>query len=172
VYSRRASIVGLVLIGLAGCDRQAATSDEHGFFTATGPTLAGESSSGRIVRVQLGEPSPRPGRIFFHVESPGSTVASADLVSPTMPSHGIRRLPAVSLGPDLFLVDGEAPMAGDWLLYVNFDEGSDAAEFPFSISDWPGPSEGDGATTRTAPPQHSGVADPATAPHTMEDHHE
>jgi hypothetical protein len=172
VFSRRISIVGCVLIGLAGCDGQAATSDDHGFFTATGPTWTGESSSGRIVRVQMGEPSPRPGRIFFHVESPGSIVASADLVSPSMPSHGIRRLPALLLGPDVFLVDGEAPMAGDWVLYVNFDEGSDAAEFPFSISEWPGPNEGDGAATRTAPPQNPRVAGPATSPHTTEDHHE
>jgi hypothetical protein len=68
--------------------------------------------------------------VSVHAMTEGAAVTSIDLVSPTMPMHGIVRVP---------VTDGEAhmvlPMEGAWALYVNLDAaGSDSAEFLFAVT--------------------------------------
>ncbi len=64
-------------------------------------------------------------------------MTSADLVSPSMPSHGITRYAAVPAEDGSYLVETEIPMQGDWVLYVNLDDGGDSAEFPFEVDLFP-----------------------------------
>lgn len=74
--------------------------------------------------------------ISVHVPDGHATPKSVDLISPTMPVHGIVRY-GVSDG----VATIDIPMEGRWALYVNLDEsGSDSAEFLFDVA----PGEGGG----------------------------
>ena len=109
---------------------------------------------------------------------------SIDLISPTMPAHGIVRSAVRGSAEAGYAADIDIPMEGTWAVYVNLDEvGGDAAEFIFMAGT---PGEGghegvdhegmdmDGATTASpddmghmqAGGQMQGVAsaDPASAP--------
>ncbi len=76
-------------------------------------------------------PSAGPVKLIVAVDAAASEArpVSVDLVSPTMPLHGVVRYD---------LVEGEAgihvPMEGRWALHVNLDEiGTNSAEFLFDV---------------------------------------
>jgi hypothetical protein len=61
--------------------------------------------------------------------APQRSAISVDLLSPTMPAHGIVRYPVVEGSVTLDL-----PMAGRWAIYVNLDAiGENTAEFVFDV---------------------------------------
>ncbi len=108
------------------------------------------SVSGRTVRLDPNPDPPAVGIVHFMIETDGATPRSVDFASPAMPMHGVMRVPVESAGA-AWSVSIDIPMAGDWALYVNFDDGDDAAEFRFSVA-------GDGH-------EHVGAGAPATHHH-------
>ena len=111
----------------------------------------GLSASGIAVRLQV-EPFPVPvGPVFVRVEAAGTTALprpTLDLVSPTMPMHGVVRYDAEEASGG-FATTMEVPMEGRWAIYVNLDDGADAAWFEFEVA------PGDSAAGRDAAPSHT-----------------
>jgi hypothetical protein len=122
----------IIIIGCAD-----AGVDAHDLFGTAGPAWTATSAGGQLVEVRTGELPLMPGRNVFRVRS-AAPVVSADLVSPTMANHGITRYAPRRETTGDFLIDADIPMAGDWVLYVNLDEGQNAAAFSFEVSEWPG----------------------------------
>ena len=59
---------------------------------------------------------------------------SVDLVSPSMPMHGVVRTPVTATGPGRYSARVEIPMEGRWSIYVNLDSiGADAVEFQLVV---------------------------------------
>ncbi len=59
---------------------------------------------------------------------------SVDVMSPTMPMHGVTRVPATEASQGTFIATTAIPMSGRWALFVNLDEGgSQTAEFHFDV---------------------------------------
>jgi hypothetical protein len=137
---------------------------------ATGADAAWVSKSGSGIAVRLEPQTPvvQAGLAIFRITTPADgphrTVKSVDLVSPAMPLHGVVRFPVEEAGPYSYLAGVHIPMDGRWALYVNFDDGSDAAEFLFDVA--PSPAG--------AHPQRRMAADsePAPAEHDASHHHE
>lgn len=120
--------VAALVVALAACSADDAGRAEA---PAADPAAADAWSTrlddGTTVRVQP-QVTPVPvGRTTFLIELepvPADTPAvTVDILSPSMPAHGIIRYAAVAAGPGRFRADAEIPMAGDWSLYVNLDEG-------------------------------------------------
>ncbi|MFW6040121.1 MAG: hypothetical protein ACOC9N_03495 [Gemmatimonadota bacterium] len=147
-----ASLIGVAVGGVAGCDAEGADADARpasGAATAAnGPRETGDTAteagawatrteSGALVRLRAEETPLRPGPIRFLVELPSEAAdpssLSADLVSPTMPMHGIRRFPVERTDAGEYVAEVEIPMEGEWMLYVNLDVGTDAAGFEFTV---------------------------------------
>lgn len=95
----------------------------------------GATSDGQSVLVRSSAaPSAGLNRLVIEVGTDGSPPRSVDVVAPQMPMHGVvRRI--VEWDGEHWSVQVEIPMPGEWVLYVNFDEGSDAAAFPFVVAD-------------------------------------
>lgn len=101
------------------------------------------------------EPTPlTAGPVRFEILSPNAPDGplTVDLVSPSMPMHGIRRYEAVGLENGTWVVEAEIPMEGRWGLYVNLDHGAEAAEFLFEAA----PGE-EGTDHRHGGPESSGA---------------
>jgi hypothetical protein len=95
-----------------------------------------ESTLGTEVRLEGPAGPLEAGTIHFVAlvdPPPAGPSLSVDLVSPTMPMHGIQRFPVRRQAPGEYLIEVPIPMEGLWSLYVNLDEGSDAAEFSFEV---------------------------------------
>lgn len=93
------------------------------------------SSGGSRVALRV-EPFPvETGPVSFLVELPDAYegTPTLDLVSPSMPMHGVVRYEASRAG-GFWTFETEIPMEGDWLAYVNLDAGTDAAEFAFEVA--------------------------------------
>lgn len=98
-----------------------------------GPRMA-TSSGGSHVTLSV---SPHPVvagplslEISVHSSDDSVVPSSVDLVSPSMPMHGVVRYPVTD-----GTVDIEIPMEGDWVVYVNLDgTGNDTAEFVFQVA--------------------------------------
>jgi len=91
------------------------------------------------VAVTLHPPDPlTAGATRFRItieDGSGDITPTADLVSPTMPVHGISRYPLrPGDTPDHWVLELEIPMEGRWTLYVNLDDGADAAPFEFDVA--------------------------------------
>jgi hypothetical protein len=112
--------------GESAADAEAASASES-VWQAT-------SASGQRVSLSLSG-SVAVGSLTFAISttSDGGPASSVDVLSPTMPLHGVVRYPVEAVDPQLGHVVIEIPMAGDWTLYVNLDDGSDAAEFPLRV---------------------------------------
>lgn len=99
--------------------------------------LNARSPSGTLVRLRPEEVPLRAGTNRFQVALEGSRPAdrpvTVDLVSPTMPTHGIARYAAAPAG-EAYSVEVTIPMEGRWLLYVNLDHGDDAAAFDLDVA--------------------------------------
>lgn len=68
--------------------------------------------------------------ISVHRSADGVAARSLDLVSPSMPMHGLVRYEVVGAGVEL-----EIPMEGRWAMYINLDEsGTQYAEFVFDAA--------------------------------------
>jgi hypothetical protein len=115
-------------------------ADQEGTASATAADpWAATSSGGVAVRAMPDPDPPAIGAVVFTVEADGSTPLSVDLVSPSMPMHGVIRYPLEPTANRL-AATVQIPMEGDWVLYVNFDEtGAHAAELPFQVD---GPTDG------------------------------
>jgi len=106
--------------------------------------LQAESPSGAVLTLAL-PPELHTGPHTVEVTVPENVDpagVTADLVSPSMPMHGVTRLtPTIRDGRVLLTL--EIPMEGDWALYVNLDgAGVDAAEFLFEVLPHPGAGHG------------------------------
>ncbi|MEN8375393.1 MAG: hypothetical protein ABFS34_08090 [Gemmatimonadota bacterium] len=100
---------------------------------AAGDPWAATSSGGVAVRAVPDPDPPALGAVVFTIEADDSTPLSVDLVSPSMPMHGVIRYP-LERAANRLVATVEIPMEGDWVLYVNFDEaGAHAAELPFQV---------------------------------------
>jgi len=124
-----------------------------GTWTATSPR-----GTGVTLRA---EPTPlTAGPVRFEILSPHAPDGplTVDLVSPSMPMHGIRRHEAVALENGAWVVEVETPMEGSWALYVNLDHGADAAEFLFEAA----PGE-EGSGHHHPGPESSGTEPVSTA---------
>jgi hypothetical protein len=93
--------------------------------------------------------------IQVHSADGEAQARSVDLISPTMPAHGIVRSPVQGTPDTGYSVAIDIPMEGTWAIYVNLDEvGGDAAEFIFKAGALGGSGhEGmdmDGATTASS----------------------
>jgi len=104
----------------------AAATSEHTWFA--------RSLSGTAVRVAPEPDPPVVGRLRLVLTVEGAVQpSSVDLVSPTMPMHGVVRVPVVNgeRGP---VADIDVPMEGDWALYVNFADGTETDGIPFTVA--------------------------------------
>ncbi|MCI0433293.1 MAG: hypothetical protein L0271_06560 [Gemmatimonadetes bacterium] len=136
-WIRRAASFGL-LWAIACGDAEARVEPEP----ATAGSAAVEvresmSGSGAVVRFrpQPDPPVPGPVRLYFSVhDSSGRAPRSVDLVSPGMPMHGVTRRDVTAAG-EAWIADIEVPMAGEWSIYLNFDDGTDAVEFRFAVGE-------------------------------------
>ena len=160
---------GLLALGLAACtageanttsdssvaaDVAAAVSGDApaNALEAFGPWMA-ESTGGSHVTLSVATDrlAVGPQSVEISVHSPDGAAApySVDLVSPSMPMHGVVRYPVAEGQVELTI-----PMEGDWAVYVNLDgTGDDTAEFVFQVAP-----DGEGGH------QHGGAA-PATHNH-------
>ncbi len=149
---KRAGLV--VMTMLAACDARpdGGGDTENGLASADEPWSV-RLASGLVVRVKPEALPVREGPATFIIEldpPPTEPVAvSIDVVSPTMPVHGITRYEARLASRGRLRAQAVIPMAGDWQLYVNLDDGETAALFSF---------------------QAVPVADSAGAPHNRYDH--
>lgn len=95
---------------------------------------SGRTPTGIPVTVAAEPDPPVPGPVRFELTVPrGARPLSVDLVSPAMPVHGVVRFP-VAITDGVVVADVDVPMEGHWALYVNFDDGSDAAEIRFAVA--------------------------------------
>lgn len=122
--------------------------------------LRARSASGVRIALRPGAPEPLgagPVRFLIDVEADiaGPLPVSVDVVSPTMPMHGVRRYAAEHLEGHRYAVDAELPMEGTWAVYVNLDAGGDAAAFELEVAP---SSTGEGH-------QHGGATPSDTADH-------
>lgn len=73
-------------------------------------------------------------RIALDPAPDDGTPVTIDLASPTMPSHGIRRVEAARTASGRYRATLHVPMAGAWALYVNVGSDAEAAEFLFDVA--------------------------------------
>jgi hypothetical protein len=141
----RLYVVGLVALAAACTGSDAApVPAESAVATGADAAWSARSGSGVGVHVQPAMHPLHPGDMLFRITTDAAgaerEVRSVDLVSPSMPLHGVLRFPVEKGGPGLYLVGVRFPMEGHWTLYVNLDDGLDAAEFHFEVA----PSEAGG----------------------------
>ena len=77
------------------------------------------------------------GTTEFHITLnravPQGTSVSIDVVSLEMPAMGVLRYPAREEGPLDYTARAEIGMDGQWAVYVNLGDGTDAASFEFEV---------------------------------------
>lgn len=72
-----------------------------------------------------------PLNVSVGLREPREQPPTLDLVSPTMPMHGVVRYGSERVEDGAFTASVHVPMEGRWAVYVNLDDGSDAAWFEF-----------------------------------------
>jgi len=115
-----------------------AASSDDGVLRGAGPWTVTASDGSHVTMTAGTEILPGPLELSFSVHAPDGSVApvSLDLVSPTMPMHGLVRYPIAD-----GLAEIDLPMEGQWAIYVNLDDaGQASAEFLFDVP--PGESGG------------------------------
>jgi len=102
------------------------------------PASSGSVVTGGGVRVSLEFPDDEihAGDLNVIIRAEGVSAnlypRSVDVMSPTMPLHGVARVSLEELSPGTFTATASLPMAGRWALFVNLDEvGAESAEFQF-----------------------------------------
>ena len=98
-----------------------------------GPWTVTADDGSHVTLTTSAEAALQPGAVTFsisvHSTDGKRSPRSVDLVSPSMPLHGVLRHD-VTDGK----VDIDIPMAGRWAIYVNLDEtGATTAEFQFDV---------------------------------------
>lgn len=120
----------------AGDGEREAELRSQGVFSPSDRPWSVVSSGGSRVTLLVPEGRLHPGPLRIGIEIDAAAVRphSLDVVSPTMPMHGVVRVP-VREGPDeRFEARAEIPMEGRWAVYVNLDpDGGDTAEFLFDV---------------------------------------
>ena len=113
--------------------------DDHGPMAAEADPAVWVStaSGGTEVTVRPDRYPVEVGTTEFHISLdravPKGTPVSIDLVSLEMPAMGILRYPADAEGPLDYTARAEIRMQGDWAVYVNLGDGTDAASFEFEV---------------------------------------
>ena len=129
-----------VILVLVGCERGRSGDLRADVVTdsVSDATWIGRTPSGVVIRVRHEQRELMAGvpiRFEIFVDSARADhPVTADLLAPEMPAHGISRYEAVQLRPGVYALELEIPMEGKWELYVNLDDGSDAAAFPFAVA--------------------------------------
>jgi hypothetical protein len=114
-------------------------------------TWEATATDGSMVSVGVGARPPAVGSTSLEISVEGSapqrSAISVDLLSPTMPAHGIVRYPVVDGSVTLDL-----PMAGRWAIYVTLNAiGENTAEFVFDVeAHVPRALAGSGANSRSS----------------------
>lgn len=124
--------------GAADSSPAAREGDQPHSADAAGGEWIARAGSGAAVRVRSEPSPPRPGLVRFVItlegEPAGGPPRTLDLVSPSMPTHGVLRFPVERERPGVFVAEADIPMEGRWVLYVNLDDtGGDAASFEFDV---------------------------------------
>jgi hypothetical protein len=151
-----ALVVPLGLVGPAGCDAagdpelaealqplvvtagtgQGPAGLDHGDLQPLG-TLTSSSPSGTEVSLSFHPDPPTPGRLRLEFTLPEGVASSGglsvDVVAPRMPAHGILRYPVPASAGGRASLDIGIPMAGLWAIYLNLDDGPDAAAFEIQV---------------------------------------
>lgn len=177
--------LSILLLAAAACTDAdgARTAHELPAVKAEVPGVwSGRSASGVPVDVQVEPTRPRPGEVVFWIYTAGvggqGTVWSIDLVSPSMPLHGVIRFPVRQSATGEYHAVAHIPMEGRWLLYVNLDEeGSDAAMFGFDVPESAGaPGHRVASDAGHHPPEQAAEGhshtEPATRAATEQMHHQ
>jgi hypothetical protein len=148
VYNRRAlagHLHGAVAVSLLGLAFIACSRADGGSLATDGMdrtkqslTWSGRSTNGVSVHLRADQSSlvaTQPVQFEIRIDDRAVThPVTADLLAPQMPAHGITRYKAVAIGPGVFTLRFEIPMEGLWELYVNLDDGADAAAFTFDVA--------------------------------------
>lgn len=149
--SRQLRIAGLCAALLLGaCATEAAEDDavpeplaaagladksnaEGAVLEGPGPWIVTATDGSSVTLVATAPPlSVGPASLAISTERSSGEVTprSVDLLSPTMPMHGIVRYPVVTGVTEI-----DIPMAGRWTIYVNLDDaGSTHAAFVFDVA--------------------------------------
>lgn len=100
------------------------------------PPWSGRTATGKMVEVNPASFPLNEGPAQFEIRLDGADATSrisVDLVSPTMPMHGITRYDAARTTAGVYLVQLDLPMEGHWSLYVNVNDDSDPAVVDFLV---------------------------------------
>ncbi|MGE0161272.1 MAG: hypothetical protein AB7T31_17890 [Gemmatimonadales bacterium] len=132
IHHARWGLAALVMLASA-CSRSdsGVLAESETGSTAPDAAWVGTTPNGIQVIVTPVPNPPSVGSLMLTLDTPDDHPArSVDLVSPTMPAHGVVRSP---------VVDGrvaiDVPMEGEWAVYVNFDDvGAVSAQFSFSVA--------------------------------------
>jgi len=125
---------------------------------APAPEATDVSAESRVNRSEVARSSPAPvatdGGVRISLDLPGGEIRagnltvtiraedvsdslyprSMDVMSPTMPMHGVARVPVTETSPGTFTATASIPMSGRWALFINLDEdGTQSAEFQFDV---------------------------------------
>ncbi len=167
---KRRCLFGLIALATAcGSGDAAPVPVDPPAAEATAAVWSARSASGVGVHVQPATPVLHSGDVVFRIATDGAgpqrEVQSVDLVSSSMPLHGVMRFPVEEAGDATYLAHLAIPMEGRWMLYVNLDEGADAAEFHFEVAPAPAGGHHHLAADAADGPAPDGIADAHAAHH-------
>jgi hypothetical protein len=127
-----------VLVVAFGCSRQEAPAADGSPAVLPAAFDSGlgkaddDSDTAVMVQPEGGELRVGPNRLTIRTGVANPPPLSVDIVAPAMPSHGIVRHSIAAID-DSWIATVTVSMPGDWVLYVNFDDGSTAVAFPFTV---------------------------------------
>ena len=138
---RTSVAVALLALSAWGCipgDMEAKLGDDGRMEANTDPAVwVSTAPGGTEVTVRPDRYPVEVGTTEFHITLdravPEGTPVSIDLVSLEMPAMGILRYSAEAEGPLDYTARAEISMDGQWAVYVNLGDGTDAASFEFEV---------------------------------------
>ena len=138
---RNTAAVALLALSAWGCvpgDMEAKLGDDGRIAANTDPAeWVTTAPGGTEVTVRPDRYPVEVGTTEFHITLdravPEGTPVSIDVVSLEMPAMGILRYPAEAEGPLDYTARAEISMDGQWAVYVNLGDRTDAASFEFEV---------------------------------------
>ena len=137
-------VLALLLVAASslGCDQPRASGEgttageraqPGAMISLTGASAEALSTSGAPVLLTLSRDTVQVGEVGLTVQlgEHREHAPTLDLVSPTMPMHGVIRYAMEQGHEGSYATTVQVPMEGRWAVYVNLDAGSDAAWFEF-----------------------------------------
>jgi hypothetical protein len=145
-FLSRVALLGLLIAGACvGADGPGADAEDRARASEGVRSPAEErdhlwtatSSGGTEVALAWAASEARVGAVRLELSiarGPASRIVSVDLVSPTMPMHGVVRVPVGRSDDGRWVAELDIPMEGRWAVFVNLDDdGADTAEFRFDV---------------------------------------